>query len=215
MAISITEFRRYVEPYVTGVTPFEVYHNAREILRDFCTRTKCWQVLLDPVITTVGIPEYTLVPPTGTLISQVEEIFFGDDLVGFAGMDDLATYFVRNWRTLTSGPVVKATFFEPDLLRLHYPPDSAYYLYIRAALKPSAMATLIDVTIPDFIFEQWATEISNGILARLYAVPDKPYSNMKLSAERTLRYEQSVGTVKLRVARSFGRQELETIPLYY
>jgi hypothetical protein len=213
--ISITEFRRYVEPFATGVTPFEIYHNTRETLRDFCTRTKCWQVLLSPVLSTVGTPEYTLVPPTGAIISQVEEVFFCSDVVGFTGMDDLAGYFATNWRTMTAGPVVKATFIEPDILRLHYPPDSASNIYVRAAMKPSAVAKLIDSTIPAFIFEHWAAEIANGILARFYATPDKPFTNFKLSVERTLRYEQSVATAKLRVARSFGRQELETLPQFY
>lgn len=215
MAVALEEFRRYVQPYASGVTPFEVAHHIREALRDFCARTKCWQVLLDPFVTAAGSAEYTLTPPAGAAISQVEEVFVSEARLDFAGLDDLYTLTAGNWRTAAAGTPLQATFLEPGRLRLHTTPDAVATVYVRAALKPSASATLATATLPDFLFEQWAQDIANGALTRLYATPDKPYSNPQLSLERGTRYEVSVGDARLRVARSFGRRELESVAQFY
>jgi hypothetical protein len=215
MSISLDAFRPYVEPYVEGVTRFEVLFNTREVLRDFCTRTKCWQVLIPSFQTDSGVSEYKLDPPIGTVISQVEEVYRGSVPIAFAGMDDLTAYFGTNWINMTSSPLLKATFMEPGTLVVHGPPDETQDIYVRAAVKPNATDTLIDVEIPDFMFEQWATQISNGVLSRLYAIPKKPYSDPRSAGERAGRYEIDVANIKIRVARSFGRQELESIPRYY
>jgi hypothetical protein len=213
--LTLDSFRRYVEPNATGVSYFDLQFNALEVLRDFCARTKCWQVLLDAFTTTIGESDYILTPPTGGLISQVEEVFYVNNKVDFTGMDDLSKYYQQNWRTIANGTPVACTFMEPGTLTLHNTPESEGLVYVRAAVVPDNMQILSAASFPDFILTRWASHITDGILARLYYSPDKPYSSMNRADAKTLRYEQHVANVKLKVARSFGRQELETTPIFF
>jgi hypothetical protein len=213
--LTLDSFRRYVEPYATGVSYFELLFNTQEVLRDFCARTKCWQTLLAAFPTVAGTSDYTLTSPTGGLVSQVEEVYYIDNKVEFTPMDDLGRWYQQNWRTLSNGTPVWATFMEPGILTLHNTPEAAGNLYVRAAIIPDNTLTLAAVEFPDFIFTRWASQIADGVLARLYNMPDKPYSDVKRADAKTVRYEQYVASVKIRVARSFGRQELETTPQFF
>ena len=212
---TLDSFRRYVEPYATGVSYFEILFNAQETVRDFCVRTKCWQVLLDPIPSIAGVSEYRLTPPTGGLIAQVEEVFYRHDEVHFTGLDDLKNYYQGNWRRLHRNTPVWEASFDPGTISLFNPPDSVHNIYVRAAIFPDNTQTLAAVTFPDFIFTMWASQITDGILSKLYAMPNKPFSDIKQASAKSLRYERHVADVRLKVARSFGRQELETVPVFF
>jgi hypothetical protein len=213
--LTLSSFRRYVEPFATGVSYFEILFNAQETLRDFCARTKCWQVLLPPFSTVAGQAEYTLVPPTAGIISQVEEIFYQKYPIHFTGLDDLQKYYQQNWMLLSNSRPEWSASFDPGTINFITAPDKAEQVYVRAAIMPDNALNLDAVEFPEFIFSRWATQITDGMLARLYSMPDKPFSNVKRSDAKTLRYEQHVAAVKIKVAKSFGRQELETLPQYY
>ena len=212
---TLDSFRRYVEPSATGVSYFEFQQAAQDVLSDFLARTKAWQVLLSPFPTVAGSSDYILTPPAGGIITQVEEVYYVNNKVEFTGMDDLGKWYQQNWRTISNGTPVWATFYEPGTLSLHNTPEAVGNLYVRAAIAIDNTQLLAAVEFPDYIFKQWAVQISDGILAKLYGVPDKPYSSINRSSIKTLRYEQHVASVRLKVARSFGRQELETVPQFY
>jgi len=213
--VAYDSFRRYVEPYATGATPNELVFNTQETLRDWCERTKCWQSLLAAFPTVAGTASYTLGVPDGAVVSNVEEVFYGDFVAEFTGMDNLYELFGENWRTVGNGFPIKATFMEPGALTLHQTPDAATNVYARVALKPSNQTDQLFNTIPLFIFEYWAANIADGVLAKLYDTPDRPYASKDRADRKTQRYEQHVAKVRLQVARSFGRTAPETKPRFF
>jgi hypothetical protein len=141
-------------------------------------------------------------------------------------MDDLGLWMDRwgeagreNWMAADSGAPFSAYFLDPAVLSLYQIPGGTAFssdnFYVRAALMPDNTEMLAGSTIPDFIVQQWAAKIADGVLARLYDMPDQPYSSANRASVRLQRYEQHVAAVKVKVAQSFGRTITGSVPVYF
>lgn len=86
--------------------------------------------------------------------------------------------------------------FVPDLGKVTIAPvpvaDIESGLFLRTAYKP----TLASTTVPDEAVTTWYDEILSGALARLMAMPKKPYSDPVVAAYHLRRFKRGIATAR-------------------
>jgi len=154
--------------------------------QEFCRRTRCWLVWLDPVTTLETNVEYDLDLPTNSTVVRVER-------ATLAG----APIEIRSFRALEANPDT-ATDGDGGLIsadratfRLGTLVSAGQALAVQVALMPSDRATGTE----DGIFRQYAEQISFGAKARLMEIPGQTWSNAALSGFNAAKFDEAIGSV--------------------
>jgi len=163
-ANNITDLYQYVIPELPDCPKSLILQTARTVLRDFCRRTQCWTVELDPIL----------------LVSGVEEYDFDALIPSYANCDTIKMIELND-AELT--PISDWEFTSPTSIRLTATPSADTNtandetgLEIEAVLLPKLTATIIDGDLFNSYYDTWAKLIKG----RLMLMPGKMWSNPQL-----------------------------------
>lgn len=164
-------------------TDSEVLLNAKIIdtMRDFCTKTWCWQYAIDPVNIKAGVTQYDIDDnPTNTEIIAVAYVWI-DDKVMTAGVD----YIVDTTDHTT--------------LILKNPPqsDSRQGLDVTLVLKPTYDITDID----DQFWTDYKDVFVDGTIAELLLMPKQTFTDPARAVVFNSRYKVGISTARINLTR--------------
>ena len=156
-----------------------------EIAREFCTYTRAWRSSVAATVTagTLGV---ALTPPTGgELVDVVKATLDGYPLTKKTQvqLDEL----IPKWRTQSSAGsyITKGDTLNEVLVA---PLSSTTYtsgLTVRAAWKPALTATTLD----DMLISNHSDALIDGVLGKLFGLPDKPWTSGGLASHYQASFE--------------------------
>ncbi len=210
-----------------GAGDIIIERSIRWAVREFCERTQVLRATTSPALDLVADQaEYTLPPVTDRDIVRIVRhgVRWGSDIypehvtadqldrqanlpVHLHTADDSVDLALINavgtpWRTKTGSPAVVYYQPLPNTVRLVPIPNvsASAYLTVTYSLKP----TLASSTVDDIVFSQWHETIVHGALAKLLAIPKKPWSDAALARYKQGLFDYGVANVQNQRMAGFG-----------
>lgn len=187
-----------------------IEHQTRATVIDFCNMSEAWRTDTTALDVLVGRSHYSFDRPIqDTEICKVLALFLDGKqlpLQSYADMAATSDLFTRKGK-------VQSAFIEYDNKVMLYPiPDASQPdgLMARVAIRPSRSAK----TMNEYVAKRYYEIILNGLKARMYAIPNKPWSDLGSSTVYQTRFKD--GCAKARRESHFGqgRVAARTKPLF-
>ena len=180
--------------HVQGCPPPVIINALRFAAIDFCSRTGIWRSLLAAQNVVAGSYNYTLNPPTGTLVHKVLWVKHNDVVLPALTQEILLDRFPLQPDIInTSLPQFYAMPDHRAIQLVPVPVDALTAgLKVFASLRPTASATGVD----DIVTDAYTETLVHGALQRLMAIPEKSWSVPK--AVEYHGHEFSVGISRAR-----------------
>lgn len=178
------DFYDFCHADVPGVSVFAAERELRRSAQEFFKKTKVWKVDLDPVYVVPLTDTYELDVPPGSTIVKVSEASFKNRGIGLMAPGMTHSHGIQ--------------FLTQQQFRIVPMPNDRRQIQFEAVLMPSNVSTGLD----DPFFEQYAEIIACGAKARLYAQPQKTYTDRMLAAEELEKFTLSI--FRTRIAASKG-----------
>lgn len=174
----------------------------QQVLREFYTMSSGLRATIGPYPLATARPEIDLNPVDQYYsLVNVLAMYLYPYPVGSNGRQWLSP---RLEQVLGSVPNIPVSFFmqSPDVAFVDPPPDQNYgkILYVIASLKPVLNTT----QLPAISTEQHLDGLMSGVLARLYAMPGKPFTNREASMEHTRIYKRQIALARDYAIRQYG-----------
>lgn len=176
---------------LAGASPEIVDFEARWLISEFLSETRIWRETYS-VGLTAGVTDYALPIEDETAVAVLMEARIGTAQLGFGGISAIPN-------PARVGLPTRIMMFDDRTARVFPAPtaeDIALPLEVSVALT---LLVTVDAVPPDVI-RPYHHYLLDGLLARMYAMPDKPWTNTRM-AEPHLRRFQS--------GKSFVRRELD------
>jgi hypothetical protein len=177
----------------------------REAAIDFCRMTKIVTEILPVISTSIGVASYTMSTstPTETRTIEAREVWVGGREIDPVTASDLADE--GDWPTKT-GSILSYMQETEGVIRPYRIPDAVVDITIRAATAPTVAATVID----DALADRWWKAIVAAALARIYAIPDQPFTNPEYAMVSGAAVMQYVDEAKLVAHKGYTRARSRT-----
>lgn len=172
-----------------GLTLFAAANQLRLAAQEFCQKTKCLVQTQDPVITTATDTVYDFnLPRNVSLVQLISATVDGQT--------------VHNLNTDNPG-MMRNCIRAVNTKQFELIPAQAAGIPVitTCSVKPSKVATGVD----DWLWEQYAEQISLGARARLMTLKDKPYTDAQLGIVNGTRFEEAIGQAKIDAARAHSK----------
>lgn len=173
------------------------------VLRDFYTKSNAWRVTLGPFNVTTGIDTVQLNPVDAySSVLNVFRAYF----YPFPDANSVTPKFLSSSPlALVGGQPSQPNFFwmyTPDTLVLYPKPEKVYgrILYAQVSLKPVINST----QLPPIATEQHLDALVSGVLARLYAMPNKPFTAKDQAAVMARTYTREMLIARDHARRQYG-----------
>ena len=168
-----------------GCIDLTITRELRQACREFCEKTGCWEVVLDPVSVTAGTDTYSLtLPEDASLISVVAVTREGLPFVGYQ-------------------------LQLPELeLVLTEEPSSDFELVLTVLLMPTRTAT----TIPDILERDYFEGIRCITLSRLMRMSGVPWGNAQSAATYAIDARRLQGRATVRRWRERSGEAMDVTP---
>lgn len=206
---TLSDFLPDIMPLVAGAPEPLVENAVRNALIQFCEETEVYQDWTSYTVT-ANDNELEFDPPKDTIVIRPKEIKLDGELLDPRIPHDLDRER-EGWETETGTPLF---YFmkTPRLLQLVPIPDASQLdlLQIWAVLKPTKTAT----NIVDWIYEEYFEDIKQGVLARLYVMPNEPWSSALRGKSSQDAWDTCLANRKLQGQRNFTRAPLRTRAYY-
>lgn len=187
-----------VRPWLPGVPEVALDLTARQVVRDFCRKTRALVTTLE-VALPAGTSSAALAAPTGfELVSVVTLRYDGRHLnPKTADALDTLTPF-QDWRTLPSGEpaVYVADDLDPRSITVYPGNGKDAALQVRVAVTPTGSFT----EVPDVLL-RWERALASGMKAALYGMKDTPYFSTDLMQVEEARYADGWASARFDVTR--------------
>lgn len=207
MALTLwSSFYDEVMPNLPGAETAIVDNAIRDVAIHFCTKTLIHRVTLDPIVTAAGTTEdaarFDLYYDSHTSVAAILSGYQGTarmDPTSRTALDE----GVGVWETRVGTPT---HYMQPDHGTVQtYPiPDNAYTLVFKVALAPKRTATGVE----SFIYERWVEGLASGVLAKLCAIPGKPWTNAEMVVYHTSLYSGALNDAKIQVNKELTTGDL-------
>lgn len=191
------DFGPYVDPYVIGCPEPVLVHHARLAAIDFARRTQCWKVMLEPVMANGSDTYIEVEKDPYTDISRCLIVNVGGENWPTVDAHDGYT------RLLQNGNAQTFAFLDTDSDVLHVSPPQPKNtrVEIMAALVPSLNSPELAKPL-----EQYAQDISHGIIARIMLIPTQTFTNPKDAAVHQALFNGRITTIASKI--SLGRMDV-------
>lgn len=179
----------------------------RDAAREFCARTRMWR---EQEILTVSTPECEAIWPhqdvriVGIERSMLDGYPLEAKTIGWLDAN------VPRW-TAYDGASVARYITQLNHNTVTVVPKVAGQLDVRLVLQPSRDAT----TIPEFLVEDFGSEIGAAAAGRVLLLPQADYANPTLGAALTTRFESSLDKLAADAQRTQLRARQRTTPRYF
>lgn len=184
-----------------------VVRKYRDALKQFCRDSTYWRqdvtfnTVADQAVY-VAATDFTA-PSYGVLSETFDGTLDGDTTgLKFKTPGQLATIFGPGWRTETGQPEYFTHDGDKNAITLVPYPGAVYAVVIPAAWKPSEVNP---ETFPDDVMEDYHEEIAQGALARIFAMPLKPWTDLALAASYGGLFADGIQHAKRRIENAFAK----------
>lgn len=192
------DFSPFVLPYVVGCPMPVLEHHARLMSVDWCRKTLCHTVDLDPTRTD-GTAILCMEPLLQTEIIKVLS-------VAVAGRDWELVDPRKGQQHVRSEETRDYCFTQDNkTLAIHPVQAAGLDVVITAALMPSLQ---LSSGLADEVASQYMDNIAKGIVASIMRLPKQEYSDPAGSAVHQMMYEQRRSTVAAKVARGLSAAKM-------
>jgi hypothetical protein len=206
--VTYTTLFSEVIPHVPGC-PVDIATNAiRAAAIDLCDRSGI--IEYDAPLITPADQQATYVPtlPNGTIIAQINKAWY-DGLELEPKDSDFLTKMYGDWQSINAGTPRWITMTPADLTTVRLVPApsnpaAGVIFRLRLTLKPSRASVDFDPNVA----ETYTETIAHGALARLMAVPGKPYSNERLAAYHAGLFNDGVRIATIRANKGMTRESM-------
>lgn len=206
---TLTQFLPYVTPYAMGCPANVARQAVLAAAIDFCERSNLVEATLDAANTVAGEAEIALDVPRQQTIAMVTRAWFKTQELQLVARAHISA--VQAWNqevpgaTAATGEPRECYWIDGNTVGVHPAPATSEsgVLTVRAALRPTRNAT----AVADALFDNWVETIAAGALARIYATPGQPYSDMSTALAR--RQEFMTGIQRARIESATGRVQGE------
>lgn len=185
-----SEFSPYVLPYVIGAPDPLITHHVRLAAIDFCRRTSCHQVTLDPVATD-GTVMLEIEVDAGLQIIKIKA-------VAVSGRDHPMTDSVGGLKLARAGSPQDFCFTQDNQILQIYPAQSSgAQVAIDAIVAPALKATGLD----DIVASNYMQDIAMGAVASIQRVPGQVFTSLDSSTMMQIQYQSRVSATAAKIAR--------------
>lgn len=205
--IDIDEFLPDVKTYARACPDPVARRFIREAARELCQRGRVWRERDQFQVTAPdceGICSFE-----DASIDRIEWAMLDEtelDPKTPAWLDD----WQSDWATTTEvGTARFITQFAPN--RVTIVPKQTGLLQVRYALLPSRTA----MTLPDFLLEQYGTEIGKGAAGRILVLPNTEYTNPQLGSAYVAEFKSLLDTLSIKAAKGQQNAPLRTKGQYF
>ena len=212
-AYSLEDWEDQIRPWVRKA-PHEVIQQVlRNVLRDFCQFTRCWQYV--PAVQTISIS-------TPTYVLLLEAAYAEPVAVEWMSVDGGKSYMkpvewldsaIPTWRTRVTNDFSYYTQLDPLTVTFGAIPQIAGttdgWSY-RISQKPTMVAPQTESRL----FENWADEIADGVKGKLMMMPGEDWSNAVTGSYHEKLYQSKRAKARIRVQKSYGNSDQNWLPAY-
>jgi hypothetical protein len=182
---------------LTGATPDVVDLESRWVISDFLARSRLWQrtvqVPLSPGVVSYAIPG---VQTYESMVLMLEASYKSRQLL------------------LSDFPIVTTEDSTPSSVRLGNDRTLEVYPAPGASITDNLSVKLAATILPSnenpipAVIRPYHQAVLDGVLARMYMIPDKPYTNTRLAPVHQVAYEREISNVRRIVDGGRGRNAL-------
>lgn len=176
---------------------------------DFCNRTHWWKYTGDYQDLVAEQKEYTIETPNGAEPISAIAVWYNGSPLWPMGFSSKNRFQFQNADTRLSKPVA---FSQVDPFEIVLSPvpdkDEIDALLITAAIKPKRSATGADQDM----MERWFDALVSGSLARVYAIPNQPFTNADAAILREKMYREEATKAKIDANKALTAASLRVQP---
>jgi hypothetical protein len=198
---TISYVQQLVAQTVNGAPDTLITTHLLRVLNDFYTRSTGWRAVVGPYQVMTGIQEVDLNP-----VDQNTRLQFvlGAYMYPINGSGSPTPIYPTTRLPIGATPALPSRYFMqmPDQMLLYPVPDQTYgnVLYAYAALVPTTLAA----TLPDISYTHHVDGLIDGVLARLYQIPKRPWSDKELAMMKMKSYRQAILMARDFANRGYG-----------
>lgn len=186
MAIQQRDYERLIasiEGKMTGATRDAINAELFNVINEFFEDTNAWSEWINLTIV-ANNQTYTISPQKGGMIIRLVTIFDPNRIVIPGFLSDIdnppsATLFL--------------TFPQTNTI-------AAQVLVVKNTILPNVGDNIPDA--PSWLLPRWGRYVEDGLLARMYAQPKRPYTNVIAARDRRAAFRDAITIVRTAVARS-------------
>lgn len=208
----LSAFRSRVSVHVAGCSDPMIDQAVLDTCFDFCDKSLIVKRMVDSFLTTPSVMEYDVSGDSQQSVCNIQRVWCDDKELTPLTEDALKTPygFVSSIPGQTLNTSTPRFFNEtsPGLLAFFPPPDKAYTINVRVALRPTRSATMVE----DQLFDEWMDAIIAGALSRLFMIPGE-FASPGLAKVYKDRYEADIDTAQLQAHRGSTRAQSRVIPV--
>lgn len=197
---SFSVIRPQVSPYVPGCPDVVIEQEIRNAAIRFCSDTWCWRENLEPVF----LMDSASLQTASYVEDETEYDLDVDDAEQVVGIVS-AKIDTRSVDGNVRWDLPRCRVFVP----VASSPDGV--IEIRAAMAPSTAAT----SMPVFLRTRYGQGILSGTLARLCAVPDKPWTDYSQAQYHNAQYIRETGSARISLYKNFTGRSLSVKPRFF
>ena len=174
----------------------------QQVLREFYTMSTGWRQIIGPYNIGANITQVQFNPVDQySSVLNIFEVYLYPNATGGTSKQKLFLDTTQMLGTDT-GPPTRIWMQTPDTGILYPNPDKNYgtILYARASLKPVINTT----QLPPIATEQHLDGLVSGVLARLYSMPGKPFTNERAAQEHRRTFKREILLARDYANRQYG-----------
>lgn len=199
------DFYDYILPLVPGATFELVNLHLRNSAIEFLDETGVVDYIADPIVSVAGQSTYGINAAGADYFSaRVKSATYDGDIIWPVTSDSLDANVVE-WR-LREGEPTSYLMPYPTQIRLYPTPDvSGKVLQLELTLRP----TRDSAGVEDYVFERYVESIVHGAVARLAAMPNKPWTNVEVALRAGAFFTKDKRDAAIEVSKNFTRTSLK------
>lgn len=180
--------------------------------RDFCYESMILRYVSDPIDLMAGEGTYDIEVPNATESVSAVAVWYNDRPLEPLGFSAKYRWPWKNYDSRQGPPMFWSAPNQNQILLSPIPEIAeANALVIMAAVAPKRNAAGVD----DDVLEKWSDTMINGALARIYAIPNQPFTNPQAAKERYMLYRADVAQAKIEANKERTTASLKVRPRTY
>ena len=215
MANTTVDFKNLCKIYITSCPDPIIEATVNGVIRDFCKQTYCFRK--DTTITLVigGAAEYAFANSTAANLEPIaiRMARIGDDHFLYETSEWELDHSVTDWRTKTSTQWPTHYFITDDNMFRNYPISIGYTDNITIDVIARPIVGII--SFDDILYDNYGDIIQWGILAELYGMPDKAWSNPDQFQLASYKYRLGISETKLKLQKNSGLRSQYVRPINF
>lgn len=210
---NFTDFLPDVHPEVLGCPESMMINAIRNATDELCMKTDYWQSTLDAMNAVANMAVYSIDVPSNANLARVLSVMHNDIVLQPAPEDWLDKY-KADWADSygAQASYYHVTYADTELKLIPYPDVAGTgNIEIRVSLRPSPTSTNTD----SLLFNEWHEGIAHGALARLLALPGKPWSHPETAMYHRRLFQEAIADASTNIRRGRTRHSLKVTHQFF